>query len=100
MEECGWECTGGTADSADTCSTVCGDKELGGSEECDDGNQVSGDGCSSMCTVEAGFICEHYAVPPYPCGVFGDSCGPVCGDGIVVGGELEIPGFCDDGDVE
>jgi large repetitive protein len=28
--ECGWECVGGTVDSADTCTTLCGDKALSG----------------------------------------------------------------------
>jgi cysteine-rich repeat protein len=36
------------------CSTdtpaVCGDGEVGGSEECDDGNLVNGDGCDAGCT--------------------------------------------------
>jgi len=98
--ECGWECDGGTMDSADGCSTTCGDKMLGGEEECDDGNDVSGDGCSSSCKIEAGFTCVHYGMPSYPCGLYGDSCHPVCGDGLVMGGEVWQEGYCDDGNLE
>ena len=38
--------------------------------------------------IEAGYSCEHYAVPPYPCGVSEDWCMPVCGDGLLVGSEV------------
>ena len=55
--ECGRECGGWTADSADTCSAVCGDGQLGGEEACDDGNGVDGDGCSSTCQVEEWWTC-------------------------------------------
>jgi cysteine-rich repeat protein len=52
---------------------------------CDDGNTVDGDGCSSTCTVETGWFCS--GTPSL--------CAPICGDGLVVGGEQ-----CDDGDTE
>jgi cysteine-rich repeat protein len=54
-------------------------------EGCDDGNTADGDGCSSSCTVETGYACS--GAP--------SMCAPVCGDGLVVGGEQ-----CDDGDTE
>ena len=99
--ECGWECAGGDANSADGCfASGCGDKTLGGEEECDDGNTENGDGCSSSCMIEVGYSCVHYAVPPYPCGVIGDWCMPVCGDGLVVGREAWEEGYCDDGNLE
>ena len=47
---------GGTADSADTCSAVCGDKQLGGAEECDDGNQASGLSSSNARSIAPGSI--------------------------------------------
>ena len=87
-------------DNADTCTAVCGDKALGGEEECDDGNTENGDGCSSSCMIEAGYSCVHYAVPPSPCGVSEDWCMPVCGDGLVLGSEVWEEGYCDDGNLE
>ena len=41
-----------------TCSTVCGDSIVIGSEECDDGNSINGDGCSSNCSIENNFACN------------------------------------------
>jgi len=99
--ECGWECAGGDANSADACFAAgCGDKTRSGEEECDDGNTEDGDGCSSSCMIEEGYSCVHYAVPPYPCGVFEDLCTPVCGDGLVKGSEVWEEGYCDDGNLE
>ena len=43
------------------------------------------DGCSSTCQVETGWTCSNSAMP--------STCTPICGDGIVVQGEI-----CDDGD--
>lgn len=51
-------------------------------EPCDDGNDVDGDGCTSQCEVETGYACS--GAPSL--------CGPICGDGLIVGGE-----GCDDG---
>jgi cysteine-rich repeat protein/YVTN family beta-propeller protein len=39
------------------CTAVCGNNEVGDSEECDDGNTTGGDGCSSTCTVESSWSC-------------------------------------------
>ncbi|MBX3024289.1 PxKF domain-containing protein [bacterium] len=50
-------------------------------EACDDGNGANGDGCSSRCEVEPGYACS--GTPSL--------CAPICGDGLVVGGEE-----CDD----
>ena len=52
----------------------CLSKQLSGTEECDDGNQNDGDGCSAECSIEVGWTCYHHAVPPYPCGMFEDTC--------------------------
>jgi fibro-slime domain-containing protein len=54
-------------------AALCGDHFKAGDEGCDDGNATPYDGCSGTCAVE----------PVCPDGV----CPPVCGDGIVTGGE-------------
>jgi cysteine-rich repeat protein len=54
-------------------------------EACDDGNAANGDGCSSTCAVETGHSCS--GAP--------STCAPVCGDGMLAGGEQ-----CDDSDAE
>ena len=95
--ECGWQCSGRGLNATDACSAAaCGDQRVAGDETCDDGNNEDGDGCSSECTKETGYSCTHLAVPPYPCGMYGDVCKPECGDGLLVGIELER-GYCDDG---
>jgi large repetitive protein len=90
--ECGWECTGGSANSRDICSqTACGDSKVAGSETCDDGNKDSFDGCSAECSKEIGWSCFHSDVPPFDCGI-PDICNEICGDGIRAGRELEMEG--------
>ena len=74
-------------------------RRWGGLEECDDGNAEDGDGCSSECMIEVGYSCTHYAVPPYPCGTYADVCRPVCGDGLLLGSEVDDAGYCDDGNL-
>ena len=97
--ECGYKCTGGSSEHADSCTArACGDKRLGGTEQCDDGNGINGDGCSSICSTESGFTCLHYDVSTHGCGTKADVCSEVCGDGRVVGSERGRAGFCDDGD--
>jgi cysteine-rich repeat protein len=97
--ECGYKCTGGSSEHADSCTAkACGDQRLGGTEQCDDGNGVDGDGCSSSCSIESGFTCLHYDVSTHGCGTKADVCSEVCGDGRVVGSERGRAGFCDDGD--
>jgi cysteine-rich repeat protein len=54
-------------------------------EPCDDNNTANGDGCSNLCEIETG----------YACGGAPSMCAPVCGDGLVVGGE-----HCDDGNTD
>jgi cysteine-rich repeat protein len=54
-------------------------------EACDDGNTADGDGCSDQCEIETGYACS--GTP--------SMCAPVCGDGLVVGGE-----HCDDGNTD
>lgn len=98
--ECGWTCSGGGLNQVDVCAAAsCGDGTLGGVEECDDGNDVSGDGCSETCVIEAGYACVHYEPPYYPCGAYASWCTPVCGDGLVVGGEGSEDGRCEDGNL-
>lgn len=41
-----------TFDCPEVAAAVCGDRAVGGREQCDDGNQVGGDGCSATCLVE------------------------------------------------
>ena len=72
--ECGYDCAGGTATSADNCTSVCGDGIKTASEACDDNNSGENDGCSSACILEAGYSCS---TPDCAVSV----CGTVCGDG-------------------
>jgi len=66
----------------------CGNKrwEPTFDESCDDGNWQSGDGCSWNCKLESTFFCLLN-----PIGGRTQFCTPICGDAIVVKGEL-----CDD----
>ncbi len=69
---------------SDTCqrNDVCGDGAIQSLyEACDDGNTQSGDGCTCD-AVEPGWTCPTAGAP----------CLPICGDGVVLGGEV-----CDDG---
>lgn len=50
----GFECSGGTYTTGDTCTEVCGDG-YHYSQECDDGNYYDDDGCSAECELEDGF---------------------------------------------
>jgi fibro-slime domain-containing protein len=83
----GWVCTTPTAATGckgpTTCATsVCGNKVVEGSEQCDDGNTVSGDGCSPFCRLEP--VC-----PPA-----GGACSTVCGSGLLLANDTKQ---CDDG---
>lgn len=60
---------------------VCGDRIIGGNEQCDDGNASPGDGCSATCTIETGYTCS--GTPSV--------CVPKCGDGKII-----APEQCDD----
>jgi len=53
---------------------MCVVMQVAGTEGCDDGNTNGGDGCSRECSVEPGWSCFHYDVPPYPCGEYADVC--------------------------
>ena len=68
-----------------TCSPICGDGLLKGSEQCDDQNLTNSDGCSSTCAAEHGWTCV---------GGGPGSCSTTCGDGLI-GAPDEM---CDDGD--
>ncbi|CAJ1437050.1 unnamed protein product [Effrenium voratum] len=98
------ECDDGIAEGSEsaTCSkcrrlpaAVCGDFRRSASEQCDDGNTVTGDGCSPSCEVEPGWTCTQGPQHLDPRTGPGDSCAPVCGDGLVIAG-LEA---CDDGNL-
>lgn len=73
----------------------CGDGVLTADEACDDGNLSGADGCSASCEIEPGWACAGSADSA-------DSpraCEPICGDGILVGGEtcddsIACPGIC------
>lgn len=86
--ETGFTCTG-TAPTV--CTAKCGNHVLDQGEQCDDGNRTNGDGCSSSCTAETGYLCTNapytQAGPP----LSASTCAPVCGDGVMLGGEQ-----CDD----
>ncbi len=84
----GWHCIGGSLTTEKTCSGECGDDYINDGEECEDGNLVNLDGCDAQCMKETGWTCLNTFDPD------GDDsdCNPICGDGIVVQGEV-----CDDG---
>jgi fibro-slime domain-containing protein len=63
-------------------TAVCGDAFVALGEQCDDSNATAGDGCSDTCQLEEGWACA----------AAGAKCEPVCGDGLLRGGET-----CDDG---
>lgn len=84
----GEACDDGNNDDHDAClgdclaANVCGDGITNLlAETCDDGGTTPGDGCSASCTVEVGWTCEP----------LGGGCEPICGDGLLLGGEE-----CDD----
>ena len=72
--ETGWTCGG----EPSSCTEICGDSLLVGSEQCDPPNP--GNGCDASCMAEAGWDCS------------GGTCVPICGDGLIRGAES-----CDDG---
>ena len=85
--ECGFICAGATLDSADSCSTSCGDGLLAGLEICDDNNTVGGDGCSADClSIEHGWECSTDQCQP-------SVCTEPCGNGLV-----SVNEECDNGD--
>jgi cysteine-rich repeat protein len=88
--ELGYQCSGGSPYSKDTCTQICGDGRImntrPSSNYCDDGNLRNGDGCDSTCTVETGFTCSGGT------STLRDTCYEICGDGRNFG-FLE----CDDG---
>ena len=56
--EAGFICSGGSINTLDACTAVCGDGRRVGSEICDDGSTVSLDGCRGDCgAIEDGFTC-------------------------------------------
>ena len=46
--EAGYTCSGSIG-GISTCTEICGDGKVMGSNECDDNNILAGDGCSATC---------------------------------------------------
>jgi fibro-slime domain-containing protein len=68
-------------------SVKCGDKKVGGGEQCDDGQATpkAGDGCDASCQLEMGWVCP----------VVGEPCvAALCGDNLIAGTEQ-----CEDGNM-
>lgn len=65
-------------------TVVCGDGQIGGSEQCDqgNGNVANGDGCSSLCRTESNWTCIG---EPSVCT---QNQVPVCGNTVIETGEL------------
>jgi cysteine-rich repeat protein len=66
-----------------SCTSVCGDSLVRGTETCDDGNVLDHDGCSSVCQTEAcnvSCLCDGWTLP-----WVNGSCTPICGDGLLRG---------------
>jgi cysteine-rich repeat protein len=55
--ESGWECSGGTPSSPDSCNLLCSNGKRNSGEEWDDGNLLNNDGCDNSCKVEFGYQC-------------------------------------------
>lgn len=96
--ELGWKCEtilnrATSTSSGSYCFPVCGDGfriEFGSmAEQCDDGNSLAGDGCDPNCRIEPGWTCRSQASEVNTTAL---RCEPICGDGLLVGGEA-----CDDG---
>jgi fibro-slime domain-containing protein len=51
-------CAGGS------CTAVCGDGLVFGTEQCDDGNLIDGDGCDHNCMIESGWQCTNSPQAP------------------------------------
>jgi cysteine-rich repeat protein len=77
----GYACVGGTLTSKDVCSEVCPDLYITESQACEDGNNVAGDGCYN-CQPELGWACTNTDETSLT-----NVCTPICGDGIIIGGE-------------
>jgi cysteine-rich repeat protein len=90
----GETCDDGNTRDGDGCNRFCqreecGNRRLDLGETCDDGNAQAGDGCSALCQVDPGYICTIRFQEDL--GSF-SSCAPICGDRLIVRGEV-----CDDG---
>lgn len=95
-----WVCSGGSETTRDVCA-ICSDGVVAGAEVCDDRNLNNADGCSSICRIEVKccVLCVLIVQSGWTCRPSISSnasstsfCSPVCGDGLVRGGEA-----CDDG---
>jgi len=56
---CAWNSTTSHCEAGWTRRGICGDGNVGPTEQCDDGNTISGDGCSSTCVLENGTSCDN-----------------------------------------
>jgi cysteine-rich repeat protein len=86
-----YSCSGGTIDSPDICTPICGDGRRLLGEECDDGNLNNGDGCDSNCKTEVGWMCAGGSVDN------ADIWKEVWGDGIRFNSNSN---YCDDGNTK
>ncbi|CAD8121073.1 unnamed protein product [Paramecium sonneborni] len=82
------------------CSSLCGDKQIQGDEECDDGNFKQYDGCFECkfeciqnCQGCKNGICQECKIG-FEFDKENEQCLPVCGDGLLIPLSSE---FCDDG---
>lgn len=83
--------TGTLGHSVDTCTAICGDGMLLGTEACDDNNLVNGDGCSNTCSIEQGYYCTGISGGTSTCAT------TTCGDGLRQGDAWTEA--CDDGNI-
>jgi cysteine-rich repeat protein len=73
------------------CEPGCGDGLTLSIEECDDANNDVGDGCDASCRVERNYECTRLQ-DEQGNDLSMTRCAPICGDGVIIGGES-----CDDG---
>jgi cysteine-rich repeat protein len=79
--ECGFYCS--EEEERSECESQCGDGIVSSAEECDMGGLIS-EACIS-CTIPIGFACTD--APCVPGVSANQSCGNVCGDGLISGKE-------------
>ena len=91
-KESGWNCSGGSSTTKDTCTEICGDGKRFNSIStyCDDGNTLNGDGWSTTWSKESGWNCSGGSTNSK------DTCTEIWGDGIRFN---SLTTYCDDGNL-
>ena len=91
-KEIGWACSGGSTNSKDICTEICGDGKKFNSlgTYWDDGNLILGDGWGSTWGIESGWSCTGGTSTAK------DTWTENCGDGIKFN---SVSTYCDDGNV-